>query len=173
MVGYDLGGTIDITYPQDGLRARFVIPARHIARVAEPEPEPEAVAIVSTQAARPLEGTYILLVEDRALIAIDTEAVLRKLGARDVAASRSAPAAILTLEARTPDLAILDFNLGEETSEALADLLASRAIPFVFLSGYANTAMIPERFADVRVLRKPIDAASAADVLAAAVHRTP
>jgi light-regulated signal transduction histidine kinase (bacteriophytochrome) len=169
MVGYDLGGTIEITYPPDGLHARFVIPARHIARVAEPE----AVAIASPQAARPLEGAYILLVEDRALIAIDTEAELRKLGARDVAASPSAPAAILTLEARTPDLAILDFNLGEETSEALADLLASRGIPFVFLSGYADTAMIPERFADVRVLRKPIDAASAADVLAAAVHRTP
>lgn len=163
MIAYDLGGTSDIAYPPDGLRARFVIPARHIASVTKSE----AASVVAPSASRPLEGVDVLLVEDRALIAIDTEAVLRKLGARNVLALPSVPAAILALDTLTPQLAILDFNLGKDTSEALADLLASRGTPFVFLSGYANTAMIPERFSDVRVLRKPIDAASTAEALAA------
>lgn len=165
MMTYDLGGSCEIRYRREGLQARFVIPARHVARAADATPTTSS----ARPAARPLEGASIMLIEDRALIAIDAETVLRKLGAGAVIAFPAVAPAIEALSTHTPDVAILDFNLGEGTSEALADLLTERGIPFVFLSGYANTAMIPERFAHTRVLRKPVDAASAAEVLSAAL----
>ena len=54
------------------------------------------------------------------------------------------------------DAAILDINLGDGMAYPVADILAARGIPFVFVTGYeANT--VDERFSDVPVLQKPIE----------------
>lgn len=161
MMTYDLDGAYEVRYRREGLQARFVIPARHVAHAQSAAP---ASPDLHT-AARPLEDVDIMLIEDRALIAIDTENVLRKLGASRVVVFPAVAPAVAALATHNPDVAILDFNLGKGTSEMLADLLTDRGIPFVFLSGYANTATISERFAKARVIRKPVDATSVAEVL--------
>ena len=61
-----------------------------------------------------------------------------------------------------PDLAVLDFNLGGATSEAIAEILEARGVPFVFATGYADNVMIPARFRHVPVVRKPINGAALA-----------
>lgn len=162
-VVYDLGGALDIRFLREGLTASFTIPARHVTQVRRAEP----VAVRAPAPKRPLEGAGVLLVEDRALIALDTESVLRRLGAASIAAVPSAAAARAALAMGAPDVAILDFNLGDGTSEELAAMLVARGIPFVFLSGYANTTRIPADFAQIRVLRKPVDIVNAGEVLGA------
>jgi light-regulated signal transduction histidine kinase (bacteriophytochrome) len=160
---YDLGGSVTIDYASRGLQARFSIPARHVVRL-----EGEAAAQPTfCVAVKPLEGLRVLLLEDRALIALDTESVVNQLGAREVVAFPHVAAARKALVAAAPDLAILDFNLGEETSADLADWLVDRRIPFVFLTGYIDSASIPLRFANVPVLRKPVDIDRASEALAA------
>ncbi|MCK1497829.1 response regulator [Bradyrhizobium sp. 183] len=52
------------------------------------------------------------------------------------------------------DIAILDINLGGPTSTPVAEILANRAVPFVFASGYGEGA-VPEDFKDRPMLRKP------------------
>jgi len=164
---YDLGGSVSIDYAVQGLQARFSIPARHIVQLQGEAVLPRAAVIV----ARPLAGLNVLLLEDRALIAIDTENILYQLGAASVDAFPNVAAASRALAAAEPDLAILDFNLGDETSADLADWFANRRIPFVFLTGYIDSASIPLRFAAIPVIRKPVDIDRANGALAQVLGR--
>ena len=66
--------------------------------------------------------------------------------------------ALQRLKTVSPDLAILDVNLGNETSALIADELVRRGIPFAFATGYSDRLLIPEQFATAPVIRKPFDA---------------
>lgn len=94
------------------------------------------------------------------MIALDAEELLRRLGARDVRLSPDAAHAVLTLGAFRPDAAILDFNLGEGTSEKVADHLIAMGGPFIFATGSGDSVMIPVHLRDVPVVRKPASASS-------------
>jgi two-component SAPR family response regulator len=54
------------------------------------------------------------------------------------------------------DAAILDINLGDGMAYSVADVVATRSVPFVFVTGYeADT--IDDRFSHVPILQKPIE----------------
>ncbi|MBB3808509.1 HWE histidine kinase domain-containing protein [Pseudochelatococcus contaminans] len=157
-IEYDLRGTADLSFPPSGLVARFVIPAAHI-EVGEPSPV-EAVHTPSVKGS--LEGLSILVVEDQGLIAMDAEETLRKLGAGDVRLAATIGEAEKVLDGFNPDIAVLDFNLGADTSETVADTLLERGIPLVFMTGYSDTLNIPERFRGIPMVRKPVNPESIA-----------
>jgi hypothetical protein len=53
------------------------------------------------------------------------------------------------------DGAILDIKLGDEvTSFPIAEILAARTLPFIFISGY-DEAMLPPEFSDRPLVAKP------------------
>ena len=81
-----------------------------------------------------LAGRCILLVEDEALIRLDTGQRLEAAGARVLGASSLHRALML---ADHPDLsaAVLDFNLGDTDSTAVCWRLTDRRIPFILHSG--------------------------------------
>src|SRR5262249_54844656 len=54
------------------------------------------------------------------------------------------------------DAAVLDINLDGQSVYSIADILAERGIPFVFVTGYGTESIDP-RFASVPVLQKPIE----------------
>lgn len=103
-----------------------------------------------------LEGRRILVVEDEYLIADDMRVALLDAGAEVLGPVPTVDAAmsLVATEAR-PDAALLDINLGGTMVFDLADTLATRAVPFVFATGYDYSA-IPDRFADVPRLQKPV-----------------
>ena len=163
-VAHDLGGTVTIDYAPEGLRAKLTVPA---ARISSAEP----VAVRSPAAessATSLDGLSVLIVEDQALIALDIEEMIRKLGAREIRLSPNVDDAQKAIERFGADIAVLDFNLGAETSEAIADQLISEGIPFVFSTGYGDSLMIPERFRQVPVVRKPVNESALAAQLGVA-----
>ena len=71
--------------------------------------------------------------------------------------ANSASEALARLQAFKPDLAVLDVNLGHETSISVAEYLDRQRVPFVFATGYGDSAMIPPSFAGVPIVRKPYD----------------
>ncbi|WP_343060517.1 HWE histidine kinase domain-containing protein [Sphingomonas rhizophila] len=160
-VPYDLGGTSDLDFDKDGLKARFMIPAQHIAAETPPlrnspqiqfaEPVESASNVNSTL----LSGKRVLLVEDSLIIALDAEDILRRLGARDVITEGNVSGAILAIETSPPDLAVLDINLGDHNSFAIADRLNDIGIPFVFATGYGEQAQLPEAHRPVSSSRNP------------------
>ena len=104
-----------------------------------------------------LEGLKVLLVEDEALIALDLGAALRKAGCRVVGPAPGVEQALRVIAAEEADVALLDVNLGGEEIFPVADELARRGIPFVFLTGYGRDAL-PERFRDRPTSPKPYSA---------------
>jgi FixJ family two-component response regulator len=61
---------------------------------------------------------------------------------------------------------VLDLNLGGELSFPIAVTLAERGIPFVFLTGYDDIAVLPEQFRKVERILKPFDFANLVTVVA-------
>lgn len=108
----------------------------------------------------------VLVVEDNMIIALDTEQHLLDLGVPRVDIAGSNAAALTLLVDGPPDFAVLDFNLGDETSEPVAQALDARGIRFVFASGYGDVDGLGADYAHkVAVLLKPYSRDDLAEVL--------
>lgn len=100
-----------------------------------------------------LSGLRILLVEDEYIVAETTAETLREFGAEVVGpASRLASGLALGRSERI-DAAVLDINLNGERSDAIADLLRARGIPYILATGYG--ALAAGLDARVPVIDKP------------------
>lgn len=99
----------------------------------------------------------VLLVEDNMLIALDTEEMLRELGVTEVRTAGSVSQALAAIGEGRPDFVLLDFNLGEETSEPVARELAAQEIPFVLATGYSAHTIDPGELGARGILKKPYD----------------
>jgi CheY-like chemotaxis protein len=97
----------------------------------------------------------VLLVEDNVIIAWDAEETLKSLGVDLVITACSVSQAIAAIEKHSPSFALLDVNLGAETSFAIAERLAGLKIPFAFVSGYAEQIAYPAIFAEIPKICKP------------------
>ena len=115
----------------------------------------------SDNAGESLEGMRILLVEDDPLICLDLEASLVELGAL-VTSATDVSAALQAIADKALDFAILDFELGRETSEPIAAAAKARNLPFLFLSGYGEQDVRFGRWPGIQVLVKPLTAATIA-----------
>jgi CheY-like chemotaxis protein len=104
-----------------------------------------------------LEGKTALLIEDQMLIAIDLEQILEEAGVSILATLTTSRDAIDFLSRHRPDFAVLDVNLGSETSEAIARTLMEQGSPFLFATGYGDDGAIPDDLANVPVVRKPFE----------------
>ena len=105
----------------------------------------------------PLQGSRILVVEDEYLIADDLAERLREAGADVIGPAASLPQAMrLAGDAGSIDAAALDINLRGVEVFPLADELAGRGVPMLFLTGY-GTNHIPERFAQICRCEKPME----------------
>ncbi|WP_037504161.1 HWE histidine kinase domain-containing protein [Sphingomonas jaspsi] len=158
-VPYDLGGSADVDFDPEGLKARFVIPARHIADTPLTE-MPSITAAPLPQTHVPVNSDLlleqrILLVEDSLIIALDAEDILKRLGAKAVFTDATVAGAISTIETERPTMAVLDINLGDANSFPIADRLNDLGIPFLFATGYGEQSKLPERHMSRIVIQKP------------------
>ena len=113
---------------------------------------------------QPLRGMRILVADDEYLIAVTIEETLCDAGAEIVSASTLAAA----LKSASDDLltaAVLDVRLGRQTTETVADVLAARAVPFVFYSGQALPDSMRDKHPDAKVLIKPTKQSAFVEVM--------
>jgi light-regulated signal transduction histidine kinase (bacteriophytochrome)/CheY-like chemotaxis protein len=158
-VPYDLGGTATIDYDPAGVRAAFCIPHRHVserpATMSARSRVPHGKRVEEVPIQPDLLADYsVLLVEDSLIIALDAEDILQRFGAAITTAS-TVDAAHDRLDEGLPDFAILDINLGDQTSFGIADRLQDLGIPFFFASGYGEQAKLPMEHRARPVVQKP------------------
>ncbi len=160
-IPYDLGGRADVRYPLTGLEADFCVPSRHVeiddSRIVRPAPAPEPTP--GSTAPKLLSGV-VLLVEDSLIIAMDAEDILTRLGARRVVTAGTLAQARDEIGREAFEAAVLDVNLGAETSLPLADDLAAAGVPFLFATGYGEQLKLPSEHAEALVTQKPYTLAS-------------
>jgi DNA-binding NtrC family response regulator len=118
-----------------------------------------------------LQNICVLLLEDDALISIDTEDMLLSLGVRQVHAAHSLDAAQAILERERVDVAVLDLVIGQHRAEGFAASLAAARIPIVFASGMRDSASLPEALRAVPTVDKPYTSQALHGALARALGR--
>lgn len=159
-VPHDLQGEADVRYKLAGLEADFLIPARYLAVPDEAPraasmPAPAPAPTREHRALPAMNPGRVLVVEDSIIIALDTEENLKRLGVGDVRLESSVEGALAAIADGPPDFAIIDFNLGGESSEPIAKALRAAGVRFVLATGYAEGAANFERLGAEAVLRKP------------------
>jgi PAS domain S-box-containing protein len=153
-----LGGMVKFDWQTNGLRCTLSVPH---------DPSKESFRRASIELAQ-AEGTpaqdadpdekRVLLVEDEPLVSMMLADMLSAFGHKVDGPYNRFPDAILAAKSNNLQAGILDVNLGGEKTYAVADILATRKIPFAFVTGYGPDAILSE-FSHAPVLQKPIEAA--------------
>jgi CheY-like chemotaxis protein len=85
-----------------------------------------------------LSGRRILIVEDEMLVSMLVTDILEDFGCTVLGPATRLQAALEAAGREDFDAALLDVNLAGTRSFPVADVLAKRGIPFVFVSGYGD-----------------------------------
>ncbi len=96
----------------------------------------------------------VLIVEDDPLLAMAIGLCVEEAGYEIAGKARSVDAALSLLAREKVDAALLDINLTGELVFPVANALAERGVPFVFVTAHAST-LIPDRHRDRPVVLKP------------------
>jgi CheY-like chemotaxis protein len=102
----------------------------------------------------PMTSKRILVVEDEYLIRMLLEDMLSDLGYTIAAAVGTIAEASKVAASAEFDVAILDVNVDGQEIFPVADILASRSKPFVFVTGYGERSL-PEPYRNRPTLQKP------------------
>src|SRR4051812_6246384 len=101
-----------------------------------------------------------------------TAEMLEELGHRVVAEAGTITAAEPLARNMEFDLALLDINVGGTDIAPIAQIIAGRGLPFIFVSGYGSEGR-PQSFRDRPALRKPFLIESLAEMINKALGDSP
>ena len=101
-------------------------------------------------------GLRVLIVEDEFLIGEAIALSVEGCGCLPIGPAMRVSEAMKLLEAQSIDCALLDVNLGNETSAPIAGVLRGKRIPFAVLSGYAKEPPMSNPYDGAPWLLKPV-----------------
>jgi two-component sensor histidine kinase len=154
MAEMNLAAQVELDYPSTGLTWQLSCAAGEVVEGGSvPSIQDESSMVGRHEPAN--QRPRVLVVEDETLVAMEIAHALTRGGFDVIGPARSVPVALQLLKCSGCDAAVLDINLGRETSEAVAIELASSNTPFVTLSGYSLEQYHPV-FACAFALRKPL-----------------
>ena len=154
---------MQVSYKLTGVEASFSIPAKFVSENKR-QPSKESQNFLRSETKRSVRKPnirdttlpeHVLLVEDNMIIAMDAEEALLRIGMGRVTLASSTTRALQEIEKDAPDFALLDFNLGSESSETIAEALSERGIPFCFATGYGESISKMSDTGALGVLKKP------------------
>ncbi len=169
-IPFELRGEVEVRHKREGLEADFTIPGRYVQPARDPEATSPAMGeSAGTEDDRPLGSVlrHVLLVEDSMIIAIDSEQALKRLGVARVSVAGCVADAMRIIALGQPDAALLDYHLGDETSEAIAVELDRIGVPYWFVTGYGDAVAQLTASSARGVLQKPYTSEDLGRLLAA------
>jgi DNA-binding response OmpR family regulator len=123
-----------------------------------PEVADQMSEIGTNRVERPLESTRILIAEDEVIIAMELQSMIEDYGLQVVGPAHTLKHATELALREDISAAILDLCLGRDAISAVARILETRQIPFIFYSGQAANDPIRMEWPDHSVISKPADA---------------
>lgn len=103
-------------------------------------------------------GRRVLVVDDEFLAALTAIDFLESIGCEVVGPAARLGHALHLARSEPLDAALLDINLADEMVWPVAEALQLRRVPFMFLSAFSQSNLLPECFAGALSLAKPLDA---------------
>jgi PAS domain S-box-containing protein len=152
-----LGGKATFDWNPKGLRCNLAIALREARESRQYDGAHQAnggngAAIELNKVDKP----RVLVVEDEALVGIMIQECLTELGFQIIGPVCTASDALQAAKDGDFDAAILDINLGDGMVYQVAEILAWRHVPFVFVTGY-DAGSVDSRFREIPVLQKPVE----------------
>ena len=157
-IPHELKGTVATQFLLTGFVATMMIPSRHITAGSVSEPSTKIASPSTTSIAPQSALENVLVVDDNMIIALDACDILRNHGALQTHMAGSVEDALVHIEENNITLAILDVNLGSQTSLPVAEKLAEQNIPFVYATGYGDGETVVESYPFALVVKKPFTA---------------
>ena len=169
-VPHELGGEAELKFLPDGVCAQLFLPARVLEEAGHrPLSAPEAGAPLGVTTPGPFSAAdvdgIVLLLEDNFIIAKEMQDQLEDFGFDEVHTVSNLADATEFLDTQRPVLAVLDVNLGGQTSETIARRLSEEGVPFIFVTGYADKAELMPGLKQVPRLIKPVSDTELQDAL--------
>jgi len=149
-----LAADVELNYAASGLVWRLTCAADKVLELGTPRIQHKRGGddISRSILVRP----RILVVEDEALAALELAGELEAAGFQVLGPAVSVAQALTLIDNQSPcDAAVLDVNLGRETSQPIALRLIASGTPFVTVSGYAPDQM-PTVFRAAPLVTKPL-----------------
>ena len=169
-VPFELKGKVETRFDVSGFEADIMIPAPFVSvgilEAVDPKP---ALAEQVASDTKYLSGTAMVL-EDNMVIALDSSDMLTDAGAEDVVLSNSVEDALKVLQNQNISFAMLDINLGDQTSLPVAISLHESRIPFVLATGYGDAERLLSDYPDAPVVKKPFTNQSLLSAIAKAIE---
>jgi CheY-like chemotaxis protein len=152
-----LGADVETVFHPEGLMWSMSGEANRIVAPGAPvRTQPEQLAVRAQGGGAPVGSQgRILIVEDEPLVGMEIAEALQEAGFAVLGPVSSNADALALLMEQGCDAAVLDVNLGRETSEPLALKFKAEGVPFVTLTGYAPD-QTPAAFREAPLLTKPI-----------------
>ena len=156
-VEQQLSGTAAFDWDPNGLRCRLSVPRSELNKsrvfqAVRDGGDKNGAGIGLLRQNRP----RVLLVEDEALVAMMIQETLTEFGFQVLGPLSTASEALAAARERSIDAAVLDINLGDGLVYTVAEILAERGVPFVFVTGY-DADSVDSRFSGIPILQKPIE----------------
>jgi len=159
-VPFELQGTVETRFKPTGFEADIMIPTPYIsADSANTNVVDEQRDKIETDAERAVPAE-VLILEDNMIIALDASDMLTTNGAADIELSSTVDHALAVLERKSIGFALLDINLGSQTSLPVAEKLHEMGVPFVLATGYSDVESVVNAYPDAPVVKKPFTAES-------------
>ena len=168
-IPFELRGEADVRHELTGVEADFAIPARFVQpgeNVAPVEGRATPTSLSDRSGPARTGPSHVLVVEDSMIIALDAEEALLALGIPKVTVASSVGAALELIRKDCPNAALLDFNLGTESSELIAVELDGLGVPYWFVTGYGDAVAQLSGSRARGVLQKPYSPEDLARLLA-------
>jgi FixJ family two-component response regulator len=120
--------------------------------------------------ARPLQGLTVLVLDDDFYMADEVRQTVVNGGAVVLGPYPRLAQALAGSEAKRPDCAIVDVNLGSGPDFAAAQAFSDMSVAVVFYTGY-DCSVIPTAFSHLACLQKPMGAGSIVSAIGKACGR--
>jgi CheY-like chemotaxis protein len=116
-------------------------------------------------------ATYILIIEDEPLIAMDLEALVEGLGHNVTGVARTRTEAVKLASTKQPGLILADIQLADGSSglDAVNDLLKAFEVPVIFITAYPERFLTGERPEPAFLIAKPFQPANVSAVISQAL----
>lgn len=150
-------GEVTLEWPPTGLVCHVSCPAEKVLDNLEISNQQSRAASHTGQSSTS-DTRGILVVEDEILIGMEISEILKDAGFEIFGPVATAAGALAILENQMCDAAVLDINLGKETSAPIAKLLSEAGTPYLSISGRSREDR-PAVFRDSPHLAKPIQSA--------------
>jgi len=149
-----------LSFEETGVRAKIFLPSDAFGSAPEviSTSKPVSVSEVPSED-HPSAGlsSVALVLEDSFTLAKEMSDLLKECGIDRVEMVSNVKCAQELLTSLKPDIAILDVNLGPDTTgEPIALQLMEDGVPFIFLTGYGDQAELAEPLRHVPILTKPV-----------------